>query len=135
MPVVRYRTRDLTRLLPGTARPGMRRMEKVTGRTDDMMIVRGVNVFPTQVEELVLALPGLSPYFQCVLTRPDRLDALEIVAEAGEDVPTSSYEGLGRELAGRVKERIGVTASVRVVPPGGIERSVGKARRIVDQRH
>ena len=134
MPVVRYRTRDLTRLLPGTARPGMRRMEKVTGRTDDMMIVRGVNVFPTQVEELVLALPGLSPYFQCVLTRPDRLDALEIVAEAGEDVPTSSYEGLGRELAGRVKERIGVTASVRVVPPGGIERSVGKARRIVDQR-
>ena len=134
MPVVRYRTRDLTRLLPGTARPGMRRMEKVTGRTDDMMIVRGVNVFPTQVEELVLALPGLSPYFQCVLTRPDRLDALEIVAEAGEDVPTSSYEGLGRELAGRVKERIGVTASVRVVLPGGIERSVGKARRIVDQR-
>jgi phenylacetate-CoA ligase len=134
MPVVRYRTRDLTRLLPGTARPGMRRMEKVTGRTDDMMIVRGVNVFPTQVEELVLALPGLSPYFQCVLTRPDRLDELEIVAEAGEDAPESSYAGLGRELAGRVKDRIGVTAAVRVVAPGGIERSVGKARRIVDHR-
>jgi phenylacetate-CoA ligase len=134
MPVVRYRTRDLTRLLPGTARPGLRRMEKVTGRTDDMMIVRGVNVFPTQVEELVLALPGLSPYFQCVLTRPDRLDELEIVAEAGEDAPESSYAGLGRELAGRVKDRIGVTAAVRVVAPGGIERSVGKARRIVDHR-
>ena len=135
MPVVRYRTRDLTRLLPGTARPGMRRMAKVTGRTDDLMIVRGVNIFPTQVEELVLALPGLSPYFQCVLTRPERLDELEVVVEAGEDVPESSYGGLGRELAGRIKDRIGVTATVQVVQPGGIERSVGKARRIVDQRH
>jgi phenylacetate-CoA ligase len=134
MPVLRYRTRDLTRLLPGTARPGMRRMAKVTGRTDDMMIVRGVNVFPTQVEELVLALPGLSPYFQCVLTRPDRLDELEILAEAAEDAPASAYASLGDQLAGRVKERIGVTVAVRVLPPGGIERSVGKARRIVDQR-
>jgi phenylacetate-CoA ligase len=134
MPVIRYRTRDLTRLRPGTARPGMRRMDKVTGRTDDLMIVRGVNIFPTQIEELVLALPGLTPYFQCVLTRPDRLDELEIVAEAGEDVPAPSYDGLGRELAGRVKDRVGVTASVRVVQPGGIERSVGKARRIVDRR-
>jgi phenylacetate-CoA ligase len=134
MPVVRYRTRDLTRLLPGTARPGMRRMEKVTGRTDDLMIVRGVNVFPTQVEELVLALPQLSPYFQCVLTRPGRLDELEIVAEAAEGVPDASYVELARRLAGRVKDRIGVTAAVRVVPPGGIERSVGKARRILDHR-
>lgn len=134
MPVIRYRTRDLTRLLPGTARPGMRRMQKVTGRTDDLMIVRGVNVFPTQIEELVLALPGLTPYFQCVLTRPDRLDALEVVAEAGEEVPTTAYDALARDLAGRIKERIGVTAAVRVVEPGGIERSVGKARRIVDQR-
>jgi phenylacetate-CoA ligase len=134
MPVVRYRTRDLTRLLPGTARPGLRRMEKVTGRTDDMMIVRGVNVFPTQVEELVLAMPGLTPYFQCVLTRPNRLDELEVVVEAGEDVAAASYERLGRELAGRIKDRVGVTAAVRVVEPGGIERSVGKARRIVDRR-
>ena len=134
MPVIRYRTRDLTRLLPGTARPGMRRMEKVTGRTDDLMIVRGVNVFPTQVEELVLALPGLSPYFQCVLTRPERLDELEVVVEAGEDAPAAAYAGLGVELGGRIKERIGVTAAVRVVQPGGIERSVGKARRIVDER-
>jgi phenylacetate-CoA ligase len=134
MPVVRYRTRDLTRLLPGTARPGMRRMEKVTGRTDDLMIVRGVNVFPTQVEELVLALPELSPYFQCVLTRPGRLDELEIVTEAAEGVTDTSYGELARRLAGRVKDRIGVTAAVRVVPPGGIERSVGKARRILDHR-
>ena len=79
-------------------------------------------------------MPGLAPHFQCVLTRPDRLDELEVVAEAAEDVPASAHEGLGRELAGRIKERIGVTASVRVVEPGGIERSVGKARRIVDQR-
>jgi phenylacetate-CoA ligase len=134
MPVVRYRTRDLTRLLPGTARPGMRRIEKVTGRTDDMMIVRGVNVFPTQVEELVLALPGLSPYFQCVLTRPQRLDELEVVVEAGEAVPAEAYGGLAGALRGRIKDRIGVSAAIRVVPPGGIERSVGKARRIVDHR-
>jgi phenylacetate-CoA ligase len=91
-------------------------------------------VFPTQVEEIVLALPGLSPYFQCVLTRPGRLDELEIVAEAAPDAPASSYDSLARELAGRVKDRIGVTSAVRVVQAGGIERSVGKARRIVDQR-
>jgi phenylacetate-CoA ligase len=134
MPVVRYRTRDLTRLLPGTARPGMRRIEKVTGRTDDLMIVRGVNVFPTQVEELVLALPGLSPYFQCVLTRPQRLDELEVVVEAGEAVPAEAYGGLAGALRGRIKDRIGVSAAIRVVSPGGIERSLGKARRIVDRR-
>jgi phenylacetate-CoA ligase len=98
------------------------------------MIVRGVNVFPTQVEEIVLALPGLTPYFQCVLTRPGRLDELEIVAEAAADADSSSYDALARELAGRVKERIGVAAAVRIVAPGGIERSVGKARRIVDRR-
>ena len=109
-------------------------MAKVTGRTDDLMIVRGVNIFPTQVEELVLALPGLSPYFQCVLTRPGRLDELEVVVEAGDDLPAAAYGGLGGELAGRIKDRIGVTAIVRVVTPGGIERSVGKARRIVDHR-
>jgi phenylacetate-CoA ligase len=134
MPVVRYRTRDLTRLLPGTARPGMRRIEKVTGRTDDLMIVRGANVFPTQVEELVLALPGLSPFFQCVLTRPQRLDELEVVVEAGEAVPAEAYGGLAAALRGRIKDRIGVSAAIRVVPPGGIERSVGKARRIIDHR-
>src|SRR6185369_1842663 len=82
LPVIRYRTRDLTRLLPGTARPGFRRMEKVTGRSDDMMIIRGVNVFPTQIEELILATPVLAPHFQCVLTRPDRLDELEVLVES-----------------------------------------------------
>jgi phenylacetate-CoA ligase len=134
MPVVRYRTRDLTRLLPGTARPGMRRMEKVTGRSDDLMIVRGVNVFPTQVEELVLSIEGLTPYFQCVLERPHRLDELTVVVEAAPDVSDDRWPELGDVLAGLVKRRIGVTAAVRVVQPGGIERSLGKARRIVDNR-
>jgi len=135
MPVMRYRTRDLTRLLPGTARPGFRRMEKVTGRTDDMMIVRGVNVFPTQIEEIILGVPGLSPYFQCVLTRPGRMDELTVNVEADPAVPETSYADLGRTVAARVKDRVGSTCQVDVVAPGSIERSVGKARRIVDQRH
>src|SRR4051795_8185327 len=134
MPVVRYRTRDLTRLLPGTARPGMRRMEKVTGRTDDMMIVRGVNVFPTQVEELVLATEGLTPYFQCVLTRPGRMDELTVRVEAVDGVGPEAREALGRGLAQQVKDRIGVTAAVDVVQPGDVERSLGKAKRISDRR-
>ena len=135
MPVMRYRTRDLTRLLPGTARPGFRRMEKVTGRTDDMMIVRGVNVFPTQIEEIILGVPGLSPYFQCVLTRPGRMDELTVNVEADPGVPEASYADLGRVVAARVKDRVGSTCVVDVVAPGSIERSVGKARRIVDRRH
>ena len=135
MPVMRYRTRDLTRLLPGTARPGFRRMEKVTGRTDDMMIVRGVNVFPTQIEEIILGVPGLSPYFQCVLTRPGRMDELTVNVEADPAVPEASYADLGKVVAARVKDRVGSTCRVDVVAPGSIERSVGKARRIVDQRH
>ncbi len=134
MPVVRYRTRDLTRLLPGTARPGMRRMEKITGRTDDMMIVRGVNVFPTQIEELVLATPGLTPYFQCVLTRPGRMDELTVLVEGQEGLGSDEREGLARQISGMIKHRIGITARVQVVEPGGVERSIGKARRIVDQR-
>jgi phenylacetate-CoA ligase len=134
MPVVRYRTRDLTRLLPGTARPGMRRMQKVTGRTDDMMIVRGVNVFPTQVEEVVLATPGLTPYFQCVLTRPDRLDELTVLVEAADGVGRDERATLARHVGQQIKDRIGVTAAVEVVEPGGVERSIGKARRIVDRR-
>jgi phenylacetate-CoA ligase len=135
MPVMRYRTRDLTRLLPGTARPGFRRMEKVTGRTDDMMIVRGVNVFPTQIEEIILGVPGLSPYFQCVLTRPGRMDELTVNVEADPGVPEASYADLGRVVAARVKDRVGSTCVVDVIAPGSIERSVGKARRIVDRRH
>jgi phenylacetate-CoA ligase len=130
MPVVRYRTRDLTRLLPGTAHPSFRRMAKVTGRTDDLMIVRGVNVFPSQVEEQILTIEGLSPHYVCVLTRPGNLDELTVRVEATDRVD----EGLGRRLAERIKNRIGVTARVEVLPPGTLERSLGKAKRISDQR-
>ncbi|WP_420124111.1 phenylacetate--CoA ligase PaaK [Nakamurella sp.] len=133
MPVVRYRTRDLTRLLPGTARP-MRRIEKITGRSDDMIILRGVNLFPTQIEELILRTRALSPHFQCVLTRPDRMDRLTVRVEhrSGADPGAAREEGAG--LVALIKNRIGVSVAVEVVDPGGIERSVGKMRRIVDDR-
>jgi phenylacetate-CoA ligase len=133
MPVVRYRTRDLTRLLPGTART-MRRMEKVTGRTDDMMIVRGVNVFPTQIEELILRTPALSPHFQCVLTRDGRLDDMRVRVERRPDATPQDAEAAGRDLAALVKHLVGVSVGVDVLDPDRIERSVGKMRRIVDQR-
>jgi phenylacetate-CoA ligase len=133
MPVVRYRTRDLTRLLPGTART-MRRMQKVTGRSDDLMIVRGVNVFPTQVEELVLGLPELSAHFQCVLTRPGRMDELTVRVERRPDAEAGPAAEAGTRLAALVKDRVGVTATVEVVEPDAIERSVGKMRRVVDRR-
>ena len=132
--VIRYRTRDLTRLLPGTAR-SMRRMEKVTGRTDDMIILRGVNLFPTQVEELILRIPGLSPHYQCVLTRPNRMDEMTVRVEA-RDTHTSTEERrrLATELAGQVKHTIGVTVSVDVVEPNVLARSSGKLNRILDER-
>lgn len=133
-PVLRYRTRDLTRLLPGTARPAMRRMEKITGRTDDMMIVRGVNVFPTQIEEQLLLVEGLTPHYLCILTRPNRLDELTVQVEAAPDLPESSYASAGATLSGRIKERVGVTAAVEVLPPHALERSLGKAKRIRDDR-
>jgi phenylacetate-CoA ligase len=132
-PVVRYRTRDLTRLLPGTARP-MRRMEKVTGRSDDMIILRGVNLFPTQVEELILRTPELSPHFQCVLRRDGRLDTMTVRVERRPLASPAEGDRAGAALAGLVKATIGVTVAVEVVPPEGIERSVGKMRRIVDER-
>ncbi len=131
-PVIRYRTRDLTRLLPGTARPGMRRMEKITGRTDDMMIVRGVNVFPTQIEEQILLVDGLTPHYLCVLTRPGRLDELTVQVEAAPGLTGRS--AAAAHLAQRVKERVGVTVSVEVVDPHALERSLGKAKRIKDNR-
>jgi phenylacetate-CoA ligase len=133
MPVIRYRTRDLTRLLPGTARP-MRRIEKITGRTDDMIILRGVNLFPTQIEELALRLPALSPYFQCRLTRPGTMDEMTVVVEHRPDASTDEAQAAGRELRHRIKARIGVSVEVEVVPPDTVERSVGKMRRIVDER-
>jgi len=133
MPVIRYRTRDLTRLHPGTARP-MRRMEKITGRTDDMIILRGVNLFPTQIEELILRVPALSPHFQCVLTRPGRLDELTVRVERRPDATPGDAEAAGERLAGLIKNGIGVTVVVETCEPDGIERSVGKMRRIVDER-
>jgi phenylacetate-CoA ligase len=134
LPIIRYRTRDLTRLLPGTARPGHRRMEKVTGRSDDMMIIRGVNVFPTQIEELILRMPALAPHFQCVLTRPDRLDELEVRVEARAPVSDVDATALAADLAGRAKQALGVSVSVTVLDPDSVERSVGKMRRIIDER-
>jgi phenylacetate-CoA ligase len=133
MPVVRYRTRDLTRLLPGTARP-MRRIEKITGRADDMLIVRGVNLFPTQIEELILRMPELSPHFQCVLTREGRLDDLTVRVERRPSVAAADADAAGAALAHRVKSTVGVTVRVDVVAPDSVERSMGKMKRIVDQR-
>ena len=130
-PIIRYRTRDLTRLLPGTAR-SMRRMEKVTGRSDDMIILRGVNVFPTQIEELVLARDDLSGHYQIELTRDGRMDAMLVRVEARPD--SFGTTDAGPALAATIKNRVGVTATVQIVPPGGIERSLGKARRVIDRR-
>jgi phenylacetate-CoA ligase len=135
MPVVRYRTRDLTALLPGTAYPQFRRMAKITGRSDDMMIVRGVNVFPTQIEEHLLTVPGLTPHYLCVLTRPDRLDELTVQVEAASaDSTGQERSAMADELRRRVKERVGVTVAVQVLEPHALERSLGKARRIDDRR-
>jgi len=134
MPVVRYRTRDLTRLLPGTART-MRRMEKVTGRTDDMIILRGVNLFPTQIEEKLLTIPALSMHYQLILTREGRMDELEVHVEArGDGADPESRSNAGARLQQAIKDTIGVTARVLIRDPDSIERSAGKAKRIVDRR-
>jgi phenylacetate-CoA ligase len=133
MPVIRYRTGDLTRLLPGTAR-SMRRIQKITGRSDDMIILRGVNVFPTQIEELLLQQPALAPHFQCVLGRQGPLDTMTVTAEAAPGAGDDTADAAARHLAERVKNTIGVTVAVHIVPAGSIERSTGKMRRIVDNR-
>jgi phenylacetate-CoA ligase len=132
MPVVRYRTRDLSRLMPGTAR-SLRRMEKVSGRSDDMMIVRGVNVFPSQLEEIILKDGRLAPHFVIELRRAERLDEITVVVEARPDVG-EVLAACDRDLAHQIKAAIGVTAAVRTVRPGGVERSAGKARRVIDLR-
>ncbi|GCD99070.1 phenylacetate-coenzyme A ligase [Embleya hyalina] len=134
VPIIRYRTRDLTRLLPGTAWPGMRRMDRVSGRSDDMIILRGVNVFPTQIEELVLRTPGLSPHFQLVLARRERMDHLIVRVEARPDLPTSARSGASAALTRAVKDGVGVSVEVAVLDPDTLERSVGKLRRLVDTR-
>ena len=134
MPVVRYRTRDLTRLLPGTART-MRRMEKVTGRSDDMVIVRGVNMFPTQVEEQLLKSEVLSGHYQIVLTREGRMDVVAVHVEARpEYFDPVLLEAEAKVVVARIKDTIGLTTRVVVEAPATIERSVGKARRVVDRR-
>src|SRR5450755_3455621 len=133
LPIIRYRTRDLTRLLPPTART-MRRMEKITGRSDDMLIIRGVNVFPTQVEELILKQPALAPHYQLEVTRPNILDELTVVVERAPAAGGRDGDVAGERLAHQIKSLIGVSALVRVVQVGGIERSLGKAKRVIDKR-
>ena len=134
LPIIRYRTRDLTRLLPGTARPGMRRMAKITGRSDDMLVLRGVNVFPTQIEELVVRAEGLSPHFQLVLSRQGRMDHLTVRVEADETTTAAQRRDAPALLVNAIKEAVGVTADVTIVEPATLERSVGKLQRVVDDR-
>ncbi|MDA8107536.1 MAG: phenylacetate--CoA ligase [Betaproteobacteria bacterium] len=136
LPVIRYRTRDLTRLLPGTART-MRRMEKITGRSDDMLIIRGVNVFPTQIEEMILKQPELSPHYVLELTKAGPLDHLTVMVEMRPEAdswPQAKKDEAAALLQHNVKSFIGVTSDVRIVPLSAIERSIGKAKRVVDKR-
>jgi len=134
-PIIRYRTRDLTRLLPGTAR-SMRRIEKITGRSDDMIILRGVNLFPSQIEEILLAIPGLTAFFQLHLKKKGRMDAMDVYVEArSQAAGEADREVLAKQVVGRIKDVIGVSVGVHVLPPNGIERSQGKAKRIIDERN
>jgi len=134
LPVIRYRTRDLTRLLPGTARP-MRRMERITGRSDDMLIIRGVNVFPTQIEERVLQQPGLGPHYQLNITREGRLDNLTVNVERTADTDVGDADAIAAALQKDIKDYVGVTANVAVHNPGDVARSEGKAVRVIDERN
>jgi phenylacetate-CoA ligase len=134
LPVIRYRTRDITKLLPGTAR-SMRRMGRITGRTDDMLIIRGVNVFPTQVEELILADRRLAPHYVLEVRRDGRLDTLTVVVEpASTSQDRTATESATEQLGRRIKDRIGVTSDVRIAEVGGVARSIGKAKRVIDLR-
>ena len=134
LPMIRYRSRDLTRLLPGTAR-SMRRMEKVTGRSDDMIILRGVNVFPTQIEEQVLAVSSLAPYFQIELSKEGPMNQMKVLVESHPDSSLAEdKEASSQALAMKIKETVGISVSIRVGDPGSVERSQGKARRVVDLR-
>ncbi|MFF3500113.1 phenylacetate--CoA ligase PaaK [Streptomyces sp. NPDC003247] len=134
LPVIRYRTRDLTRLLPGTARTGFRRIEKITGRCDDMIILRGVNVFPTQIEEIVLRTSGVAPHFQIDLSRRGRMDHMTVRVEARPDAGPEQRESAARAIAQGVKDGVGISVEVAVVDPETLERSVGKLRRVRDRR-
>ena len=134
MPVIRYRTRDLTRLLPGTARPGMRRMEKITGRSDDMIILRGVNLFPTQIEEIILRTPGLAPHFQLVLSTRGRMDHLTVRVESRPDLPADRRDPAAARVAKAVKDTVGTSVEVICVEPETLARSTGKIQRLLDHR-
>ncbi|MFC7571199.1 hypothetical protein ACFQX8_01205 [Klenkia terrae] len=134
LPIIRYRTRDLTRLLPGTARPGMRRMQKVTGRTDDMIILRGVNLFPTQIEEVVLRTSGLSPHFALELSTRGRMDHLVVSVEARPDCPPERRSPAAAEVQVLLKETVGTSVEVVVVDPETLPRSMGKLQRLTDRR-
>jgi phenylacetate-CoA ligase len=133
MPVIRYRTRDLTRLLPGTV-TAMRRIAKITGRTDDMLIIRGVNVFPSQIEELILKCPGLAPHYEIEITRPHRLDEVLVTVEARPELPEHEHEAEAGLLAHKLKSMIGISAHIKVQSSGSIQRSSGKASRVADRR-
>jgi phenylacetate-CoA ligase len=134
MPIIRYRTKDLTRLLAGSQHAPFRRMEKITGRSDDMIILRGVNVFPTQIEEIVLRVPGLAPHFQLLRTREARMDRLTVLAEALPAASTSDRAAASSLIIATVKDMVGVTVAVEIVEPGSLERSAGKMQRVIDRR-
>ncbi len=133
LPIIRYRTRDLTRLLPPTAR-SMRRMARIAGRTDDMLIIRGVNVFPTQIEELILTMPVFAPHYVLEVTREGHLDAVTVHVEPVNVQASLSRDSAARDLAQRVKAHVGISVQVRIGEPGCIERSIGKAKRVIDRR-
>ena len=133
LPIIRYRTRDLTKLLPGTARP-MRRMDKITGRSDDMLIIRGVNVFPTQIEEQVLKQSGLGPHYQIIVARDGQLDVLTVLVERNRGTSAAAADAIAKAVQKDVKDYVGVTASIQVRDPGEVARSEGKAVRVIDQR-
>jgi phenylacetate-CoA ligase len=133
MPVIRYRTRDLTRLLPGTV-TAMRRMAKINGRSDDMLIVRGVNVFPSQIEEMILRCAGLAPHYEIEITRPNRLDEIRILIEARPGLPSESHPAEVLKLAAKLKDHIGISAEISIAPSGSLPRSAGKAIHVRDRR-
>jgi phenylacetate-CoA ligase len=133
MPVIRYRTRDLTRLLPGSI-TAMRRMAKISGRSDDMLIVRGVNVFPSQIEEMILRCAGLAPHYEIELTRPNRLDEMRILVETRAELSPEAQPREMESLAKKLKDHIGISADVRIVPSGSLARSAGKAKHVRDLR-
>ena len=133
LPVIRYRTRDLTRLLPGSV-TSMRRIAKISGRADDMLIVRGVNVFPSQIEEIILRCGGLAPHYEIEISRPDRLDEIRIRVEARPELPGDAHSGEAKLLAAKLKDNIGISAQIEVMASGTLRRSAGKAVHVHDRR-